>query len=139
MYHFRRRVIAPRFISVDRIHLRNELSKDELLRLIKSISSMNALKHLGLKLDDLKVDDQVAKILAGQLLTFDFLKSLDLSLSGNPMTTNGVTNLLNEVSRLPRLQDFHCNLRRIKAILPHKNDISKLINSLRIVNTAIHL
>jgi hypothetical protein len=100
---------------------------------------MNALKNLTLKIDDVNTDDHLLKDLCSGLLKFEFLKDLELSVSGNPLTMVGVTGLLTEVSKLPRLQSLHCNLRRISSIAHKRDQVQELASSLRVAKLAVHL
>lgn len=99
---------------------------------------MNALKTLTLKLDDTRLDEKHLDELTSGLNSFDFLKELTISVSGNPLTLKSVARLLTGVSKLPRLTHLHANLRRIHALLTNKDELKNLISTLRVANLAIH-
>ena len=99
---------------------------------------MNALKNLTLKLDDTRTDDQHILELAAGLHHFDFLKSLTLSFSGNPLTLKGVSNVLTGVSKLPRLTLLHVNVRRVQSLAHQKAELNNLVSTLRVANLLVH-
>lgn len=118
---------------------RNTITRSEISRIIAAVCSMTALKHLTLKLDDTRADDQHIKDLFVGLHQFDFLKSLNLSLGGNPLTLPSVSSLLISVSKLPRLTKLHVSLRRIASLLTNKSTIDSIVSSLRVADVSVSL